>query len=185
MFERFTSVGRAVVSEGIAEARRLGATAVGPEHLLVAVAARNPILAGDPPVMSPGPMFEPPVDVRRVSGDELRGLLAKDDPEASALAAIGISLPQVRRALEESFGPDALDCEGRLPFRADAKRALELALREAVALRRRRIGVDELLLGLLREPSPASELLARADVDAGAVYDRLRKTLADVGEAVR
>ena len=67
----------------------------------------------------------------------------------------------MRQTLEETFGPDALSCDGRLPFRADAKRALELALREAVELGRRKIGTNELLLGLLREPSRASELLAR------------------------
>ena len=111
-----------------------------------------------------------------VRADDLRRILIAEDPEAEALAAIGISLPAVRQTLEETFGPDALTCEGRLPFRADAKRTLELALREAVELRRRKIGTQELLLGLLREPSRASELLARLDVDASEVYERLRES---------
>src|SRR5258708_7459421 len=83
----------------------------------------------------------------------LRRLLSAEAPEGEGLAAIGISLHEVRETIEEAFGPDALNCDGRLPFRADAKRALELALRETVELRQRRIGTTELLLGLLREPS--------------------------------
>jgi ATP-dependent Clp protease ATP-binding subunit ClpA len=158
MFERFTGEARAVVSQGIAEAKRLSATAVGPEHLLVAV------VDGDPQPF--------------VRADDLRDALAEEDPEAAALAAIGISLAEVRQALEESLGPGALSCEGRLPFTADAKRTLELALREAVALKRGRIGSSELLLGLLRERNPASELLDRLGVDAAAVYERQREALA-------
>jgi hypothetical protein len=172
MLERFTGGGREAVHEGMAEARRLGATAVGPEHLLVGLAARSPIAVGPPP----------PFAARWISADDLRRALVADDGEAEALAAIGISLRAVRETLEEAFGPDALACDGRLPFRADAKRTLELALREAVELRRRKIGTTELLLGLLREPSRASELLARVGVDASAAYDELRSSHARLSE---
>ncbi len=175
MFERFTGVGRAVVSEGIAEAKRIGATAVGPEHLLIAVAARGGGLPWPPLELSREFVFSTGVP-RPLSADDLRRALAEQDPEAAALAALGISLPDVRQALEETFGPDALSCEGRLPFRADAKRALELSLREAVALRRKQIGSTELLLGLLREPSPASELLEHLDVDPQELYRQLRES---------
>jgi hypothetical protein len=184
MFERFTGAGREAVHEGMNEARRLRATAVGPEHLLVGVAARGGIAVGDPP----WPMGFNPVPPRRlevVRAEDLRRILAADDPEAEALAAIGISLPDVRQTLEEAFGPDALTCDGRLPFRADAKRTLELALREAGELRRRSIGTTELLLGLLREPSRASELLARLDVDASVVYERLRASQERLGALLR
>ena len=169
MFERFTGGGREAVYDGMAEARRLGATAVGPEHLLVGVAARSPIVVGVPPIPN-----------RWVHADDLRRALVADDPEAEALAAIGISLREVRETLEEAFGSDALTCDGRLPFRADAKRTLELALREAVELRHRKIGTTELLLGLLREPSRASELLARIGVDSAEVYDAVRASHAQL-----
>jgi hypothetical protein len=174
MFERFGPTGRKAVYEGVEEARRLGATAVGPEHLLVGVAACSTIVVDAPPFPPPGALYDrPPAPVRVLHADDLRRLLIDEDPEAEALAAIGISLPAVRQSLQETFGPDALSCHGRLPFRADAKRALELALREAVELRHRKIGAAELLLGLLREPSRASELLARLDVDASDLYERL------------
>jgi hypothetical protein len=174
MFERFTGGGREAVHDGMAEARRLGATAVGPEHLLVGVAARSPIVVRSPPFA-----------IRWVHAGDLRRVLIAEDPEAEALAAIGISLRDVRETLEEAFGLDALSCDGRLPFRADAKRALELALREAVELRHRKIGTTDLLLGLLREPSRASELLARVDVDASAVYEELRASHAQLSALLR
>ena len=185
MFERFTGGAREAVYDGMAEARRLGATAVGPEHLLVGVAARRAIVVGKPPLASSGVSTMPPLPYNPVEADDLRRLLSAEDPEAQALAAIGISLSEVRETVEEAFGPDALSCDGRLPFRADAKRALELALREAVELRLRRIGTTELLLGLLREPSRASELLARLGVDAAAVYEELRASHTQLGTLLR
>ena len=185
MFERFSSGGREAVRDGVAEARRLGATAVGPEHLLIGVAARGAIVVGARSFTLPGFNPEPPVPTNVIRPDDLRRLLRGEDPEAEALAAIGISLPAVLQSLEETFGPDALSCDGRLPFRADAKRALELALREAVELRRRQIGTSELLLGLLREPSRASELLARLDVDAAELYALLRDSHDRLGTLLR
>jgi hypothetical protein len=185
MFERFSAGGREAVHEGMEEAQRLGATAVGPEHLLVGVAAHGGIAVDAPTPFPVGFNRLPPRPVRVVHADDLRRILVAEDPEAEALAGIGISLPDVRQTLEEAFGPDALSCDGRLPFRADAKRTLELALRETVELRRRTIGRTELLLGLLREPSRASELLARLDVDAAAVYEWVRSSQARLGELVR
>jgi hypothetical protein len=185
MFERFSGGGREAVREGVAEARRLGATAVGPEHLLIGVAARGAIVVSGQAFPVPGFNPEPPVPTIVVRPDDLRRILRDVDPEAEALAAIGISLPAVLQSLEEAFGPDALSCDGRLPFRADAKRVLELSLREAVELRRRTIGTSELLLGLLREPSRASELLARMDIDAAALYARLRESHDRLGALLR
>jgi len=182
MFERFTEGAREAIRDGISEAQQLGATAVGPEHLLVGIAQQGAISVGRPPL---GPGFEAISPMRLIRAEELRGLLAAEDPEAAALAAIGISLPEVRKTIEETFGPDALSCDGRLPFRADTKRALELALRETGELRRRKIGAAELLLGLLREPSAASELLARIDVDAAELYEVLRASHARLGELIR
>ena len=60
---------------------------------------------------------------------------------------------RVRRSAEESFGPGALAGPhrrrtGDRPFSPRAKRALELSLREALALGDRRIGRKHVLLGL-------------------------------------
>jgi hypothetical protein len=99
------------------------------------------------------------------------------DPEA--LASLGIDLDAMRARAEEVFGPGALDVPvlaenrrgrtRRARFTPDAKKALELALREAVRLHDRQITSAHLLLGVLRDSdSPAVRTLtaAGADVDA-------------------
>ena len=113
------------------------------------------------------------------------GTLGPDD--AAALRAIGIDLDEVRRHLEETFGEGALErvtwkrgrrwrkrCDGpsigHIPFTPRAKKVLELALREALALQHKRIGTEHILLGLIRERDGlAAELLAQRDVSADRV----------------
>jgi hypothetical protein len=62
-----------------------------------------------------------------------------------------------------------------IPFAADAKKTLELALREAVRLRTNRIDSAMLLLGTLRGTgSPAELILRRSLTDAGSSPAALR-----------
>lgn len=65
------------------------------------------------------------------------------DDDADALRSVGIDLDEVRRNVEDAFGPGALDRgvpdahrsgTRHIPFTRDAKRALELSLREAIHL---------------------------------------------------
>ena len=174
MFERFTREARRVVEAAQQEARSVGATHVRPEHLLVALADRcSPLLfleAGPPvPLGDPSP----------ITAAKLRAHLASQDPDAEALATLGISLADVRRAVEHAFGPEAWapTCAGRIPFAPETKRALENALREAVELHTRRIGAVELLLGLLRHGDVVCTLIARCGVDPGALYQRQRASI--------
>ena len=70
---------------------------------------------------------------------------------------------------------------GHLAFMPRAKRALERAQREALALRDRDIGVEHLLLGLLDpRTNMAVELLRHLGVDPEVVRARV---LADLGKA--
>jgi ATP-dependent Clp protease ATP-binding subunit ClpA len=175
MFERFTREARRIVEAAQQEARSVGASHVRPEHLLVALADRcSPLLfvtelAPPPPLGDPYP----------ITAERLRAQLASEDPDAEALASLGISLAEVRRAVERDFGPDAWTPtrEGRLPFAPETKRALEDALREAVELRTRRIGAVELLLGLLRHGEAVCVLVARCGVDPARLYERQRASL--------
>ena len=88
--------------------------------------------------------------------------------DADALAALGIDLDEVRRRVEEAFGPGALDrarapkrrfLGGHIPFAKEAKKALELSLREALALRHNYIGTEHMLLGLLHGEGAAHDVL--------------------------
>ena len=94
---------------------------------------------------------------------------------------MGIDLEAVRASADAVFGEDALDRAGRapvkghIPFTADAKKALELALREAVRLRTNRIDGAMLLLGTLRGTgSPAERTLSRALAEVGSSPSALR-----------
>jgi ATP-dependent Clp protease ATP-binding subunit ClpA len=110
MFERFTDGARHVVAQAQHDARRLGHSHIGCEHLLLAAAeAAEPASAvlrdqGVTPerveaeilrTIGPGAVAGP--------ADPLRGL------DREALAAIGIDLDVVRARIEAAFGPDALD----------------------------------------------------------------------------
>ena len=112
---------------------------------------------------------------RRPAADVRRRL------DAEALATIGIDLDEVRRQVEGAFGPGALErarwprrCrpQGRrhaTPFTPRAKKCLELALREAVALGHGYIGPEHVLLGILREGQGlAAALLLRQGIGQDA-----------------
>jgi ATP-dependent Clp protease ATP-binding subunit ClpA len=151
MFERFTKEAQAVVVLAQDEATALEADRVGPEHLLLGLAAEQGAAAR---VLEPlGFGYAALRTELEQSGQAL---------DAAALASIGIDLGEVRRRVEESFGPGALGGhrKGRRPFSADAKKALELSLREAIALSDRHIGSEHILLGVMRDPGePVARLL--------------------------
>lgn len=74
---------------------------------------------------------------------------------------------EVEEALAES---ESSLSHGHIPFDADSKKVLELALREAIRAKSRSIGSEHVLLGLLRdEGSPGARLLSRMGVTHEAV----------------
>jgi ATP-dependent Clp protease ATP-binding subunit ClpA len=169
MFERFTREARAVVVRAHAEATALGHDHVGTEHLLLALAGGD-----EPPPAIGVPHAALRAAVAALHRDGAEGL------DGAALASIGIDLEEVRRNVEESFGPGALARRraprGRLraaaqgPFTPRARAALEQSLREAVALRHRHIGARHVLLGVVRDPaSGAAAALRLSGTSAQAV----------------
>lgn len=149
MFERFAKDARAAVMLAEEEARTGRRSAIGTEHILIALAAGGADSAARALRDSGLTAAVLRSGIRRMDGDDL-------DP--AALALVGIDLEKVRRATEERFGAGALDPaptgrapRGHLPFSAGAKHALELALRSAVVLRTGSISTGHLLIGVIDE----------------------------------
>lgn len=186
MFERFTEAAREAVVQAQVRARELGHDSVGPEHLLLGVLAGT-----DGPTARA--LREEGVDEATVRA----GLAARDEAttraDADALRAIGIDLDAVREQAEAAFGPSALQgptprrggllqrlSGPHLAFEPAARQSLELALRQAVAMRHRRIGAEHVLLGLLAlDGDPVGDLLG-TDGDGPVsrrVAERLRTAL--------
>jgi prophage maintenance system killer protein len=81
---------------------------------------------------------------------------------ARALQALGISREEVRGQVEEMTGHGQGSRLGPIPFTPPAKKALELSLREALALGHHYIGTEHILLGLLGEgESVAAQVLTQ------------------------
>lgn len=174
MFERFTKDARSAVVDAQLVAREAHSDQIDSRHLLVALTE------------SPGPartaLSDAGLDVTALVARARATIEAGDALDPDALAAVGIDLDEVTRRTEATFGAGALSRAGRIlrgrrrhiPFTPDAKKSLELALREAIRLGSKEIHGGHLLLGLTRGTSPARALLA----DVGADLARIR-TLAE------
>ena len=104
----------------------------------------------------------------------LLGLLREADGVAArALGSLGIGLQAVRDQLESAAGPDRRS-GGHIPFTPEAKRTLELALREALQLGHDYIGTEHILLGLVRDSGTrGAQILARLGSDPEVVRHRV------------
>jgi hypothetical protein len=164
MFERFSKGAREVVERAQAEGRALGHQQIGTTALLLSVAA------------GPGRAAHVLAE-HGATRERLIAQAAGTEIDGEALAAIGIDLDEIRRRAEASFGPGALERGRRdrgkfVPFSPEAKKTLELALREAIAAGDREIGAEHVLLGLLREGG-VNALLLGTGADPGAVRAEL------------
>jgi ATP-dependent Clp protease ATP-binding subunit ClpA len=189
MFERFTEPAREVVVLAQGEARTLRHGYIGTEHLLMGV-LREGTGVGSRVLEGLGIGLETVrADVVNVIG---RGPTQGEEQDAEALRAIGIDIDEVRRRIEEAFGPGALDrsvrgrrrrrragrCSpvGHIPFTPKAKKVLQLSLREATALGHNYIGTEHILLGLVREHEGVASQLLR---DRGAGERDVRRLVAE------
>jgi hypothetical protein len=194
MFERFTEPSRAVLVEAEGLAVELGSGYISAAHLLYGCAEGREETAGQP------------LHECGITAASIRRLLPRagapsiQDVDPAALRAIGIDYEGVRAAVEETFGPGALDTapdrrvsatKARKPrFTPEAKRSLELSLRVAVELSPRRglftstektrIMPGHLLLGLLRlDGEVVSGILEQADTTVAALSAAVLSQLAE------
>jgi ATP-dependent Clp protease ATP-binding subunit ClpA len=181
MFERFSQEARQAVADAREEAGRLHHGFIGCEHLLLALSATE------------GSQAAQALAALGLSTQALRervtALIDGTDPalDADALASLGIDLDTVRQAAEASFGPGALDRSSRAQGRAGrcvtltprARKALELALRNAVKHHDQEISTGHLLLGIMdQRDNAALRVLHDSGVDAGLLRRELASRMA-------
>lgn len=168
MFERFSREARAAVIAAQQVAHATTSRTIDTRHVLVALAEEvGPAATA---------LRDAGVDVDRFTTD-LRSALTAAGLDPEALASLGIDLAAVRERTDAVFGPGALDraghSPGHIPFTRDAKKALELALRETTRLKQKTIDGRHLLLGILRADCPGRDALTERGID----LDELRQAL--------
>lgn len=186
MFERFTDKARALAEGAQLEAQGAGASSVRSEHVLAAVLTGPPSLAQATLV---GLGVDLLVLLRAARAVPERPDTSVPPPvdDAAALAALGIDLGEVRRQIEEAFGPGALErtraargtgsSRSRPRWDRSAKKVLELSLREALRMKHHAIGTEHVLLGLLHPGTGAGQEVLAA---AGVRLDAARLVVADL-----
>jgi ATP-dependent Clp protease ATP-binding subunit ClpA len=156
MFERFARNARAAVVLAQEEARDLCERETGAQHMLLGV------------LQAAGEELSAVLTGYGLTAETVRARLAESstgdnsfDEDADALSTIGIDLRAVRDSVARAFGSDAFDNalsrsgrrrrpRGHISFSHGAKKALELALREALAHKDNEIRCEHLVLGILR-----------------------------------
>ncbi len=91
---------------------------------------------------------------------------------ARVLQSLGIGPEAVRQQVEEVVGRGEQAPSGHIPFTPQAKKVLELALRESRALGHHYIGTEHILLGLIRE---GDGVAAQALIGLGADLNGARE----------
>lgn len=180
MFERFTPEARAVVVDANEHARRLGHSWIGGEHLLLALVTSNAPMGEA--------LREQGVTRERIEEILLGGPMT-DPLDRDALATVGIDVDAVRAAVEQTFGPGALDQEpvpdkgrrkggfgDRPSFTPQAKESLGNSLREAQAELSGHIGGEHVALAVVSSNRGAVPGILKA---AGITSTQLRNAILD------
>ena len=185
MFERFTDRARTAVIAARAEATARG-DQIRPVYMLHALASGEGVAAR---ALAGLGVDAGDIERRLDLTAPLRKPLEGESPsgDAEALASIGIDLDEIRRKVEESFGPGALERApaaqgtGRSTMTREAKQSVELAAKEARALRHSYIGTEHLLLGLLgaAERNPRGDFSPKTVSDLGIDPARVRQRILD------
>ena len=187
MFERFTDRARTAVILARTEASERD-DQIRPVYMLHALAAGEGVAAR---VLAGLGVEAGDIERRLDRTAPLRKPLEGEPPgdDAEALASIGIDLDEIRRKVEESFGPGALERApassqgtGRITMTREAKQSVELAAKEARAMHHSYIGTEHLLLGLLSaaERNPRGDFSAETAGALGIDPAQVRQRILDV-----
>jgi ATP-dependent Clp protease ATP-binding subunit ClpC len=109
----------------------------------------------------------------------LLGLLREEEGLAArVLESFDVTVEEVRAQVERTIGRGEQPPTGQIPFTPRAKKVLELALREALALGHNYIGTEHILLGVMRENRGVSaRILLDFDVDAEKIRNETIRLL--------
>ena len=193
MFERFTDDARAIVTRATAHADALQHGWIGTEHLLLGLL--------DDAAGRPARLLAPWDVQRDWVLAEVERLIGRGEPDldAGALATLGIDLDEVRSAVRQTFGDDAVERLRRpvhqpwQPWRRPSRRCMSLlaggmgvaprvkqafehARRDADRRQRPAIDPTGLLLGMVEVEDALSNRLLR---DAGIDPSEVRRVLRD------
>ncbi len=104
----------------------------------------------------------------------LLGLLADTGGNAArALESLDVTLEAAREQVREMIGEGSGPQSGHIPFTAQAKKVMELSLREALTLRSQSISSEHLLLGLVAAgEGVGAQILVRLGASLTAVRER-------------
>lgn len=107
------------------------------------------------------------------TGHIVLALLADEEGRAACLIkSNGVSIDRVRSAIIEELGPGQEAQTDHLPWAPDAKKVLELSLREAFRRQAGMIGPEHILLGVLRDTtSLGGRTLAEHGADRRKISD--------------
>jgi hypothetical protein len=104
-------------------------------------------------------------------------LSGKNELAARALASLGVAPDEALASIRQELGTGASSGSGPVPFKKEARKALELALRESIRLSDSYIGSEHLLLGLVRGNNRAVALLRSRGVTPEQVQSRVIELL--------
>jgi protein-arginine kinase activator protein McsA len=113
----------------------------------------------------------------------LLGLLREEEGLAArVLESLDINIEGVRAQVVRFVGQGDEVATGQIPFTPRAKKVLELALREGLALGHNYIGTEHILLGLVREnEGVAARILLDFDADAEKIRNEIIRMLSGAG----
>ena len=168
MPEQFTGDARQVVVCAAEQARRLGHSFIGGEHLLYGLASTEGEVGAVLRERGVTPERVEAEFVRLIGRRNIAGGSLFDTLDRDALTTIGIDLDAVRERIEAAFGPAALapdapaprrwrrsrpgwdsgPATGHLPLTRRAKKCLDSSRREARAHPGRQLGAEHIALAL-------------------------------------
>ena len=116
----------------------------------------------------------------------LLGLLREEEgPAARVLEGLDVTVEETRAQVVRIIGEGEETPGAQIPFTPNARKVLELSLREALALGHRYIGTEHVLLGLVRvNDGVAARILLDFDADAEKVRNAVLRELGLPGKPV-